>query len=353
MKCVEVDSLCAAFAHFLSCYGLKTWALLKIRYANILSVTEYFNNEKTQLHCFQPWTEVIPVKKIVHPKITRLFVLNPFYVEKRLNCDLEFHFCYRLKCISSLTWTFMPGNHCVIFVTFKTNLLFHYCSFSTEFFRELLNNAEKSLNDMFVKTYGMIYVKNAELFKHFFQELRRYYSHGSSAVNLDDMLSEFWTELLERMFRLVNVQYEFNEGYMECVSRHMEQLKPFGDVPRKLRLQLTRSFIAVRTFTRGLALMPEVVGKVSTVRNICCVELRILAIWLLFIDRQSSGATQIKSTHFEFISLWRWTPGCIHRGLSSSIKRSKAKATPFVDWVCRSNWTSKTNRANSTSALTL
>ncbi|XP_056625847.1 glypican-4 [Triplophysa dalaica] len=134
-----------------------------------------------------------------------------------------------------------------------------------QFFRELLNNAEKSLNDMFVKTYGMIYVKNAELFKHFFQELRRYYSHGSSAVNLDDMLSEFWTELLERMFRLVNVQYEFNEGYMECVSRHMEQLKPFGDVPRKLRLQLTRSFIAVRTFTRGLALMPEVVGKVSTV----------------------------------------------------------------------------------------
>ncbi|XP_051505990.1 glypican-4 [Myxocyprinus asiaticus] len=134
-----------------------------------------------------------------------------------------------------------------------------------QFFRELLNNAEKSLHDMFVRTYGLMYVKNAELFKHFFHELRRYYSHGSSAVNLDDMLAEFWAELLERMFRLVNVQYEFTESYMECVSRHMEQLKPFGDVPRKLRLQLTRSFIAVRTFTRGLALMPEVVGKVSTV----------------------------------------------------------------------------------------
>ncbi|KAI2656814.1 Glypican-4 [Labeo rohita] len=118
---------------------------------------------------------------------------------------------------------------------------------------------------MFVRTYGLMYVKNAELFEQFFRDLRLYYSHGSSAVNLDDMLADFWTELLERMFRLVNVQYEFNDSYMECVSRHMEQLKPFGDVPRKLRLQLTRSFIAVRTFTRGLALMPEVVGKVSTV----------------------------------------------------------------------------------------
>ncbi|XP_077092272.1 glypican-4 [Siphateles boraxobius] len=134
-----------------------------------------------------------------------------------------------------------------------------------QFFRELLSNAEKSLNDMFVRTYGLMYVKNAELFEQFFSDLSRYYSHGSSAVNLDDMLADFWTELLERMFRLVNVQYEFNRSYMECVSRHMEQLKPFGDVPRKLRLQLTRSFIAVRTFTRGLALMPEVVGKVSTV----------------------------------------------------------------------------------------
>lgn len=134
-----------------------------------------------------------------------------------------------------------------------------------QFFRELLDNAEKSLNHMFVRTYGLMYVKNKELFEGFFSDLRRYYSHGSSEVNLDDMLAEFWSELLERMFRLVNVQYEFSDSYMECVSRHTDQLKPFGDVPRKLRLQLTRSFIAVRAFTRGLTLMPDVVRKVSTV----------------------------------------------------------------------------------------
>uniref|UniRef100_A0AAY4D6J7 Glypican 4 n=1 Tax=Denticeps clupeoides TaxID=299321 RepID=A0AAY4D6J7_9TELE len=134
-----------------------------------------------------------------------------------------------------------------------------------QFFRELLTNAEQSLHSMFVRTYGMMYMKNAELFKRFFQDLQRYYVHGATAVNLDSMLSDFWAELLERMFRLVNVQYDFSDAYMECVSRHTEQLQPFGDVPRKLRIQLKRSFIAARTFTRGLALMPEVVGKVSTV----------------------------------------------------------------------------------------
>ncbi|XP_063046277.1 glypican-4 [Engraulis encrasicolus] len=133
------------------------------------------------------------------------------------------------------------------------------------FFRELLDNAEKSLHDMFVRTYGQMYIKNAELFKRFFLQLRRYYERGGAAVNLDSMLADFWAELLERMFRLVNVQYEFSDDYMECVSRHTEQLRPFGDVPRKLRLQLTRAFIAARTFTRGLQLMSDVVNKVSTV----------------------------------------------------------------------------------------
>lgn len=136
---------------------------------------------------------------------------------------------------------------------------------SAEFFRQLLQNAEVSLHNMFVRTYGIMYVQNAELFKDFFASLTRYYVSGSTAVNLDSMLSDFWASLLERMFRLVNVQYEFSDAYMECISRHTEQLQPFGDVPRKLRIQLTRAFVAARTFVRGLALMPEVVNRVSTV----------------------------------------------------------------------------------------
>ncbi|XP_056899279.1 glypican-4 [Takifugu flavidus] len=134
-----------------------------------------------------------------------------------------------------------------------------------KFFRELLKNAEVSLHDMFVRTYGMMYIQNAELFKNFFKALTRYYASGSSAVNLESMLSDFWADLLERMFRLVNVQYEFSDAYMECVSRHTDQLQPFGDVPRKLRIQLTRAFVAARAFVRGLAIMPEVVDKVSKV----------------------------------------------------------------------------------------
>ncbi|KAK2083862.1 Glypican-4 [Saguinus oedipus] len=132
---------------------------------------------------------------------------------------------------------------------------------ATEFFKELLENAEKSLNDMFVKTYGHLYMQNSELFKDLFVELKRYYVVGN--VNLEEMLNDFWARLLERMFRLVNSQYHFTDEYLECVSKYTEQLKPFGDVPRKLKLQVTRAFVAARTFAQGLAVAGDVVSKVS------------------------------------------------------------------------------------------
>ncbi|KAL2304271.1 hypothetical protein Nmel_013015 [Mimus melanotis] len=138
---------------------------------------------------------------------------------------------------------------------------------AAEFFKELLENAEKSLNDMFVRTYGRLYMQNSELFKDLFVELKRYYVGGN--VNLEEMLNEFWARLLERMFRLVNPQYHFTDEYLECVSKYTEQLKPFGDVPRKLKLQVTRAFVAARTFAQGLAVARDVISKVSAEMEIC------------------------------------------------------------------------------------
>ncbi|XP_040298428.1 glypican-4 [Bufo bufo] len=132
-----------------------------------------------------------------------------------------------------------------------------------EFFKELLKNAESSLNDMFVRTYGRLYMQNSELFKDFFVELRKYYVGGN--VNLEEMINDFWARLLERMFPLLNPQYHFTDEYLECVSKYIDQLKPFGDVPRKLKLHVTRSFVAARTFAQGLAMARDVINKVSMV----------------------------------------------------------------------------------------
>ncbi|KAM9764534.1 glypican-6-like isoform 3-T3 [Menidia menidia] len=132
-----------------------------------------------------------------------------------------------------------------------------------EFFLELLDNSEKSLNSMFTKTYGKLYMQNSEVFQDLFTELKRYYTGGN--VNLEEMLNDFWARLLERMFQLLNSQYHFTDDYLECVSKYADQLKPFGDVPRKLKAQVTRAFIAARTFVQGLMVGREVANRVAKV----------------------------------------------------------------------------------------
>lgn len=130
-----------------------------------------------------------------------------------------------------------------------------------EFFRELIDLSEKSMNQMFTKTYGRLFTQNAHVFQELFVELRRYYSGGS--VSLTEVLSDFWSRLVERVFSLVNPQYHFSEDYLECVSKHAEQLQPFGDVPRKLRIQVSRAFIAARALSKGLATGRDIVNKAT------------------------------------------------------------------------------------------
>ncbi|KAM9343856.1 glypican-6b [Pholidichthys leucotaenia] len=132
-----------------------------------------------------------------------------------------------------------------------------------EFFLELLENTERSLNEMFVRTYGKPYMQNSEVFENLFAELKRYYTGGN--VNLEEMLNDFWSRLLERMFTLLNSQYVITEDYLECISKYTDQLKPFGDVPKKLKAQVTRAFIAARTFVQGLSVGREVAHRVSKV----------------------------------------------------------------------------------------
>lgn len=45
----------------------------------------------------------------------------------------------------------------------------------------------------------------------------------------------------------------------------MNELKPFGDVPDKLSVQIKRSFVATRTYAQVLAAGAEVVKKAMNV----------------------------------------------------------------------------------------
>lgn len=137
-------------------------------------------------------------------------------------------------------------------------------AFVSEFFTELLDNARRDLHEMFVKTYGLLYQQNSGIFADLFTELRAYYKGKDK--NLMDVMDNFFSRLLQKMIELLNGQYVFDDEYLTCVTERMNDLKPFGDVPNKLSVQVKRAFIAARTFVQGLAIGRDVVLTVMEVR---------------------------------------------------------------------------------------
>ncbi|KRX41937.1 Glypican-6, partial [Trichinella murrelli] len=136
------------------------------------------------------------------------------------------------------------------------------------FFRELLSKSQRDLHSMFVKTYGVLYEQNSDLFVSLFENLTQFYEQqrrdGPAApavgVNLDLVLDRFYENLYRRMFHILNQPYQLDDSYWQCMSRQMQQLQPFGQVPDKMKMQVHRAFSAARTFIHALTIGSEVIS---------------------------------------------------------------------------------------------
>ncbi|KAM6989671.1 glypican-1b [Tautogolabrus adspersus] len=132
------------------------------------------------------------------------------------------------------------------------------------YFLELLNRSAVSLQETFTPLWGSLYSQNSQVFSDLYTDIKNYY-RGSN-VNLEEVLNEFWAKLLEKLFYHTNKQYFIGEDYLECVSKQIETLRPFGESPRAMKTMVTRTFVAARSFVQGLVVSGEVVRKVSQVQ---------------------------------------------------------------------------------------
>uniref|UniRef100_T1KRY2 Glypican n=1 Tax=Tetranychus urticae TaxID=32264 RepID=T1KRY2_TETUR len=130
-----------------------------------------------------------------------------------------------------------------------------------ELIKELLKNSENGFHTMFTRTYGQRYEKHARLFSNMFTLLTKYYSYNN--VNLDSEFTKFFTDLYQKIFIELNNHYIFSDDYLKCVAAHMETINPFGDIPRKLVIEVQRSFTAARVFIQSLVTASEISKTVA------------------------------------------------------------------------------------------
>uniref|UniRef100_A0A6M2E098 Putative heparin sulfate cell surface proteoglycan n=1 Tax=Xenopsylla cheopis TaxID=163159 RepID=A0A6M2E098_XENCH len=133
-----------------------------------------------------------------------------------------------------------------------------------DFFHDLLSSSKVDFHAMFRRTYGVIYEQNSYVFTDLFAELEKYYSRGN--VDLTEAMENFFNILYQKMFTVLNSQYNFDNRYLQCVSDNMRVLKPFGDVPDKLSVQIKRSFIATRTYAHALNSASVVVKNMQSIK---------------------------------------------------------------------------------------
>ncbi|XP_004079277.1 glypican-1 [Oryzias latipes] len=131
------------------------------------------------------------------------------------------------------------------------------------FFLDLLNRSMARLQKSFTSTWGLLYQMNTQVFSDLYNDLSGYCRGGS--VNLEEVLNEFWAKLLEKLVYQKNKQFSLGEDYLECLSKQIETIRPFGETPRKMSGEVTRTLLAARSFLQGLVKSAEVVRKVSQV----------------------------------------------------------------------------------------
>ncbi|VDO87599.1 unnamed protein product [Heligmosomoides polygyrus] len=125
-------------------------------------------------------------------------------------------------------------------------------SFKT-FFYNSLNACQEHLDALFDRTYGPFYQRNNQIFDTFFNRLRAYSSPFSEA-KVPHIVDRLFEDMFVIMFQLMNPMHTVTGAQRHCMIEGMQEIAPFGDVPKKLQIavHMEKSLVFWKQFVTGL-----------------------------------------------------------------------------------------------------
>lgn len=124
-------------------------------------------------------------------------------------------------------------------------------------FRKMITSSRKNQDSMFIKTYGVHYVNNTAVFQLLYTKFHMYLN--GSELDLQSSVDTFFSTLNQKMYVVSKPWLSFTKKYENCILESTNYVKPFGDMQRKIQVQVSRSFLASRVFTQGLKVGKEVI----------------------------------------------------------------------------------------------
>ena len=78
------------------------------------------------------------------------------------------------------------------------------------------------------------------------------YYEGESSSDMKTILNKLFKILMQKMFQIMHAQFQFSNSYLECIQKHMDQLKPFWNYPETLTSELRSVLIFAKALTKAL-----------------------------------------------------------------------------------------------------
>lgn len=206
-------------------------------------------------------------------------------------------------------------NNCVSFQFYLKNK----CRFVSETVTALARQSENKTLILFDQVYRSIAVLSRPSIKALYQAMVEYVSPRNTPDTLQqplsrDMLQERFAEFFMQLFpiayhRTVNPsQQDFTDKFKDCLYKTMDDIQPFGDIPKQISRSVAKSLEATRVLVQALTLGKTVLDKTDSV---------------LF-----SGTSLHQSNCYRALLRMTHCPKC--KGISSSVRPCKGFCTNVV-----------------------
>ncbi|XP_067143057.1 glypican-5 isoform X2 [Centruroides vittatus] len=130
-----------------------------------------------------------------------------------------------------------------------------------ENFVEMIQLSENNTNFLFSDVYKKMDTVAREPVVRLYSDLLSYIN--GRKINLEERIWSFFDSLFPLVYHhSINPKLkDFSDDYKECLRQTQQEIKPFGDIARKVAEQLTRSFEAAHLFLEAMNLGVEVANS--------------------------------------------------------------------------------------------
>ncbi len=157
----------------------------------------------------------------------------------------------------------------------------------------MIENAYTDLDKLYARTYQDRYTNHKAIFRDLFTKLGEYMK-GTELIDLKAQIDSWFSMLYQKVYVISNDKSIYDASYKHCILETAEAVRPFGDIPRKLGVQIKKSFLASKVLVEAIRSAKNVVHELLNMKtHEKCVE----AFMKMSQCRACIGALDVKPCH--------------------------------------------------------